>query len=78
MFRLALNLNVPTNEYSSVLDVLGYLREYTYLSDNILPLIQQFQHRWQLRYIHAGINAKVFTKFQQNIVIINRERARMR
>ena len=44
MLRLALNLNVPTNEYSSVLDVLGYLREYTYLSDNILPLIQQLQH----------------------------------
>ena len=42
VLRLALNLNVPTNEYSSVLDVLGYLREYTYLSDNILPLIQQF------------------------------------
>ena len=42
VLRRALNLNVPTNEYSSVLDVLGYLREYTYLSDNILPLIQQF------------------------------------
>ena len=45
MFRLALNLNVPTNEYSSVLDVLVNLREYTDLGDNILPLIQKFQHR---------------------------------
>ena len=44
MLRLALNLNVLTNEYSSVLDVLVNLREYTDLGDNILPLIQQFQH----------------------------------
>ena len=45
MFRLTLNLNIPTNKHFTILDVLGYLRECTDLGDNILPLIQQFQHR---------------------------------
>ena len=45
MFRLALNLNDPTNKHFTILDILVNLREYADLGDNILPLIQQFQHR---------------------------------
>lgn len=44
MLRLALNLNVLTNEYSSVFDVFGNLRKDSYFGDYVFPLIQQFQH----------------------------------